>query len=288
MALRAWIFGALVLGAGGGLIAIADHETPPRQSAQQGETAVTSASPPAAAIAAADRPANLPATWRIDAAAALTAWAAKAGLPVPTVSAPNPVHEFDQAWPDVAFVIGDVHGAIKPTTAEPAAAVAAEIAAISKHCTVAPQAVPEPVGAAARAYVECDIEARPRLFYIIAAPASGGGQYVLTLFGKAGADDATRAKAIGEGLTGAAKYGTVRVGVTSDLKHRLDPHRATKRSGFSGRYNPGRLVHVEPFDSTHAAVTREKELKNGTRAEIVALIERDNPDWDDLSGEVAT
>ncbi len=204
MALRAWIFGALVLGAGGGLIAIADHYTPPRQPMPQGSTTVTSTSPPAAAIAAADTPANLPATWRTDAAAALTAWAAKAGLPVPAVSAPNPVHEFDQAWPDVAFVIGDVHGAIKPTATEPAAAVAAEIAAIGKHCDQPPSVTPEPVGPAARATFDCTIEASARLFQILALPGPSAGYYVVTLFGRAGTDDVVKARAVGEGLLAGA------------------------------------------------------------------------------------
>ncbi|MGY3406184.1 putative GIY-YIG superfamily endonuclease [Bradyrhizobium sp. GM5.1] len=48
-----------------------------------------------------------------------------------------------------------------------------------------------------------------------------------------------------------------------------------------------KLVYFEQFDDPENAIKREKHLKKWTRAWKIALIEKDNPDWNDLYAEIA-
>jgi len=52
--------------------------------------------------------------------------------------------------------------------------------------------------------------------------------------------------------------------------------------GFTRKYKVELLVYFEAFDEPRAAIAREKQIKAGSRANKVRLIERDNPDWIDL------
>ena len=70
--------------------------------------------------------------------------------------------------------------------------------------------------------------------------------------------------------TGRALY----IGVTTDLPRRLEEH------------GLGRVIHIEPFEIAPNAIAREKQLKGWTRAKKIALINRSNPDWRDLAGEI--
>jgi putative endonuclease len=79
------------------------------------------------------------------------------------------------------------------------------------------------------------------------------------------------------------KYGTIYVGVTSDLPQRIHQHRTGAFPGFTRDYSVKRLVHVETYDDIEAAIVREKRLKDWHRDWKIRLIERDNPDWDDLA-----
>lgn len=45
------------------------------------------------------------------------------------------------------------------------------------------------------------------------------------------------------------------------------------------------LAYCEEYDSIRDAIAREKQLKNWSRAKKIALIERENPEWQDLSAE---
>jgi putative endonuclease len=73
------------------------------------------------------------------------------------------------------------------------------------------------------------------------------------------------------------------VGVTSDLGRRLWEHRTGQYDGFTRRYRVNRLVHVEATHEVHAAIAREKQIKGWRREKKRALIESENPGWDDLS-----
>jgi len=81
-------------------------------------------------------------------------------------------------------------------------------------------------------------------------------------------------------------YGTLYVGVTSDLVRRVWEHREGLVEGFTERYGLKQLVHVERHEEIPAAIQREKNIKHWPRAWKVALIEKDNPNWDDLAGQV--
>jgi putative endonuclease len=78
------------------------------------------------------------------------------------------------------------------------------------------------------------------------------------------------------------KNGTLYVGVTNDLVRRTHEHRENLIAGFTSRYGVHRLVWFESTPSVEAAIHKEKQIKNWSRAWKVALIERTNPEWIDL------
>ncbi len=78
------------------------------------------------------------------------------------------------------------------------------------------------------------------------------------------------------------KHGTLYIGVTAELIHRVSQHRAGEIEGFTQRYGVKRLVWFEHHDSIIEAIQREKSLKKYRRAWKINLIERENPNWDDL------
>lgn len=78
-------------------------------------------------------------------------------------------------------------------------------------------------------------------------------------------------------------YGTLYIGVTSNLPGRLAQHRAGAIPGFTERYGVHRLVRFEACDAMERAILREKQLKNWRRQGKINLIERKNPAWVDLA-----
>jgi putative endonuclease len=81
----------------------------------------------------------------------------------------------------------------------------------------------------------------------------------------------------------ASKSGVVYIGVTNDLARRLFEHRQKLIAGFTRQYNVNRLVYFESFGDIRDAITREKQIKGWRREKKIALIERENPTWQDLS-----
>ena len=75
------------------------------------------------------------------------------------------------------------------------------------------------------------------------------------------------------------------IGVTTNLPRRLEEHRLG-RVIHTAKYKIHRLIFVEPHETAPDAIAREKQLKNWNRGKKVALINRSNPDWRDLSGEI--
>ncbi len=73
--------------------------------------------------------------------------------------------------------------------------------------------------------------------------------------------------------------GTLYVGVTSDLPRRVHEHREGRIAGFTKRYGCKLLVWCESYDRMDEAIAREKQIKAGSRADKIALIEAMNPDW---------
>ena len=80
--------------------------------------------------------------------------------------------------------------------------------------------------------------------------------------------------------------GTLYTGVTGDLPRRMWQHRNKATKGFSARYNLTRLVYFELFEDMYEAISREKQIKAGSRKAKIELIERVNPEWRDLYTEV--
>jgi putative endonuclease len=78
-------------------------------------------------------------------------------------------------------------------------------------------------------------------------------------------------------------YGTLYIGVTSNLLARLWQHRNGEVKGFTSRYRVHRLVRFEQFGSMYEAISREKQLKCWHRQWKINLIESDNPHWIDLA-----
>ena len=78
-------------------------------------------------------------------------------------------------------------------------------------------------------------------------------------------------------------HGTLYIGVTNDLRARLELHRSGRGSKFVQKYSVTRLVYVETYTSPSEAIAREKALKEWRRDWKIRLIEQENPDWRDLS-----
>ena len=76
--------------------------------------------------------------------------------------------------------------------------------------------------------------------------------------------------------------GTMYVGVTADLIARILQHRTGDRSNFCARYGLVRLVWAERGDDISSCIAHEKRLKRWHRDWKFELIERSNPDWQDL------
>ena len=75
------------------------------------------------------------------------------------------------------------------------------------------------------------------------------------------------------------------IGVTANLSRRLEEHRRGLVEHTS-RYNIDRLIYVEPHETMLDAIAREKQLKNWRREKKLILINRSNPEWRDVSGEI--
>ena len=81
--------------------------------------------------------------------------------------------------------------------------------------------------------------------------------------------------------------GTLYAGVTSNLPKRAFEHREGLVAGFSAKYGCKTLVWYEVHETMIEAITREKQIKAGSRAKKLALIETLNPEWKDLYGTLS-
>ena len=81
--------------------------------------------------------------------------------------------------------------------------------------------------------------------------------------------------------------GTLYIGVTNDLIRRVAEHKLQLVESFTKEYGVVKLVYFEQFGDPENAIKREKRLKKWKRDWKIALIEKDNPDWNDLYPEIA-
>jgi putative endonuclease len=75
-------------------------------------------------------------------------------------------------------------------------------------------------------------------------------------------------------------------GVTSNLPWRVFQHREKLVEGFTKKYNVNKLVYFEEVGSAYEAISREKQIKAGSRKKKIQLIESLNPDWRDLFDDI--
>lgn len=79
------------------------------------------------------------------------------------------------------------------------------------------------------------------------------------------------------------KNGTIYLGMTTDLGGRLEQHKSKwNPESFSAKYNTARLVWFERHDLVTDAIAQEKTMKGWPRQWKINLIERGNPNWDEL------
>ncbi|MDP2362222.1 MAG: GIY-YIG nuclease family protein [Ignavibacteria bacterium] len=78
------------------------------------------------------------------------------------------------------------------------------------------------------------------------------------------------------------RNGTLYIGITNDLIRRIGEHKSKLIEGFSKKYNVDRLVYFEIHDCVNETITREKRLKKWNREWKINLIEKMNPEWNDL------
>lgn len=81
-------------------------------------------------------------------------------------------------------------------------------------------------------------------------------------------------------------YGVLYTGVTSNIVQRVYQHKNDMVAGFTKRYSCKFLVHYELHETMESAILREKQIKGGSRAKKIALVETINPEWKDLYTEI--
>ncbi|MHB1053959.1 MAG: GIY-YIG nuclease family protein [Thiobacillus sp.] len=82
------------------------------------------------------------------------------------------------------------------------------------------------------------------------------------------------------------RNGTLYTGVTSDLVKRIWQHRNSVVDGFTQKYSVHSLMYYELAEEMAGAIAREKQIKGGSRAKKLALIESMNPGWRDLYDDI--
>lgn len=79
------------------------------------------------------------------------------------------------------------------------------------------------------------------------------------------------------------KNGTLYTRVTTNLIKRVYEHKMKLTKGFTSKYKVEKLVYYEIVDSVIEAIAREKQIKALKRSWKLELIEKHNPEWEDLA-----
>jgi len=80
-----------------------------------------------------------------------------------------------------------------------------------------------------------------------------------------------------------SRSGTLYIGMTNSIERRMREHKSGEFDGFASKYHCDRLVYLEGFDDVRSAIDREKQLKGWRREKKIALIQKQNPRWQDLA-----
>jgi len=76
------------------------------------------------------------------------------------------------------------------------------------------------------------------------------------------------------------------IGVTNNLIHRIYEHKSKPAKGFTKKYNVNKLVYFEQYDDAYETISREKQLRAGTRKKKLKLINKDNQNFSDLYDQI--
>ena len=80
--------------------------------------------------------------------------------------------------------------------------------------------------------------------------------------------------------------GTIYAGVTNNLARRFYEHKNKLLPGFTNKYGLNKLVYFEETSSVESAINREKRLKSWRRYWKLVLINKLNPNWEDISDKL--
>ena len=77
-------------------------------------------------------------------------------------------------------------------------------------------------------------------------------------------------------------------GVTDNILRRACEHKTgfSFYNSFTKKYNIDKLVYYESFDDVRNAISREKQIKGGSRQDKINLVNKINPIWSDLYNEL--
>ena len=78
------------------------------------------------------------------------------------------------------------------------------------------------------------------------------------------------------------KYTVLYVGMTNDLKRRVEEHKSNSIPGFTQKYCCHKLVYYETYSDVNQAIYREKQIKGWLRSKKDVLINSINPERRDL------
>lgn len=82
------------------------------------------------------------------------------------------------------------------------------------------------------------------------------------------------------------KNGALYIGVTNNLVKRVDEHKSNLVDGFTKKYNIHQLVYYEVHQEINEAILREKQMKKWKRYWKMKLINKMNPQWEDLYNSI--
>ena len=128
------------------------------------------------------------------------------------------------------------------------------------------------------------IRLKPASWQVAGYRNDGGCGITLALFSVMTGDKVEKQPAVY--ILASQRNGTLYVGVTSDLVKRVWEHKNDLVDGFSRRYGVHMLVYFELGETMYAVISREKQIKAGSRAKKLQLIESANPEWNDLYASI--
>jgi len=83
-------------------------------------------------------------------------------------------------------------------------------------------------------------------------------------------------------ITANKKGGDIYVGSTDNLIRRMNEHKSKHNNNYTKNTGITTLVYYEEHKSLHDAIRRERQIKKWKREWKINLIEKNNPEWNDL------